>query len=111
MRAVEKYIEALKELNPEKIASCFTENAVFNDSAMVPMGLGVVHLEGRENILKGFRQMCSGDGFGTELLYHNENVVHYAIVGGPKCVGIGKEVDGLLKEYYVLPMCDTSEIK
>ena len=114
MRAVEKYIEALKEVNPRKIADCFTEDAVFNDSAMVPDGFGIVHLEGRENIFKGFSEMLAGGNSVTELLYHNNDVVHYTVTTGPmcsKCVGVGTEENGLLKSYFVVPLGDTSQIK
>lgn len=114
MHPVEKYIEALKEVNPRKIADCFTEDGVFNDSAMVPLGHGIVHLTGREAIFEGFTAMLAGGNSVTELLYHHGNVVHYTVTTGPmvsKCVGIGTEENGLMKEYFVIPLGDTSLIK
>lgn len=107
MNILEKYIDALNNLNADNLAECFTEGALFEDKAAPT----VWRIEGREKIRETFKKALNRQpGEIIATIYSLEgNTMDYVVVsykGSPKeiisrCTGTALLKNGLIDEYYV----------
>ena len=83
MHLLEKYIQSLGEGHAEKIASLFTEDAVFFDEGPIKMGMDPITLRGRKVIKTFFEQVFSSQGpVKTSNIIINGNAMRYDVKSG-----------------------------
>jgi hypothetical protein len=106
MNLFEKYLKSLESGDPEKMASLFTEDALFYDEGPVKMGGEPIHLKGRGKIMALYQQAFSFNGgplFATNVVI-NGNAMRYDIrIGEILYLALSqmKEENGLIAEYRV----------
>ncbi|MGD9566876.1 MAG: nuclear transport factor 2 family protein [Sedimentibacter sp.] len=111
MHILEKYIAAIAANDTDKVAECFCEDGLFDDTAPVPLGGERAYVQGRENIRAAFKINFNGES-GTvvpKMLSLHGNTMDYDAIAGLSgeiyipCTGTAILEDGLIKEYYVRP--------
>ncbi|MFX0139545.1 MAG: nuclear transport factor 2 family protein [Candidatus Hodarchaeota archaeon] len=104
MNLLQTYSECLKKGDAEKIASLFTEDAIFNDAGPTKLGQKTINLKGRKKIEALFKILLARGGFKVSNIGINNNAMRYDVeIGGTSFLALGvmKVENNLIKEYIV----------
>ena len=105
MSLLEKYLEYLAAGDAEKMASLFSEDAVFYDEGPTKMGMDPITVTGREAIKTFFQQVFSAQGpVKPSNVNINGNAMRYDVKIGDLTIlalGLMKEENGLIIDYRV----------
>ncbi len=104
MNLLQTYTDCLKNGDAEKLASIFTEDAIFNDNGPSKFGQRPINLKGRNKIEAFFKRALARGGFKISNININKNAMRYDIQIGETlflALGVMKEEKNLIKEYNV----------
>jgi hypothetical protein len=104
MNLLQTYTDCLKNGDAEKLASIFTEDAIFNDNGPSKFGQKPINLIGRNEIESFFKRALARGGFKISNININKNAMRYDIqIGGTLFLALGvmREEKNLIKEYIV----------
>ena len=102
---LETYSQCLKAGDHVKIASLFTDDAVFHDDAPAKIGFDPIIVNGRHNIEEFFRMTFKNGGMNVSNVGINGNAMRYDVVVGKVtllCLGVVSESKGLIRQYRVI---------
>ena len=104
MNLLKTYTDCLKNGDAEKLASLFTEDAIFNDGGPTKFGQKPINLKGRNKIKDFFKIALARGGFKVFNICINKNAMRYDVKIGDTlflALGVMKEENNLIKEYIV----------
>jgi hypothetical protein len=111
MPLLQSYVDGLREGDADKVASVYSETALFNDEAPSAMGMDPIVLNGRDAVRDNFAALMGGGGMDIQNVCimedtnKNIEVMRYDIVLGEglaiKALGVATVKDGEIVDYQV----------